>query len=76
MAKAYLRIDVESGKERQVRDALRKVSAVTGADLTAGDQDIICVVEGPDYKDVLEIVVEQLRPMEGIVRTLTNLVLE
>jgi DNA-binding Lrp family transcriptional regulator len=76
MAKAYLRINVTSGQERRVRDRLRKIRAVKSADLTAGDQDIICVVEAPTYDRVLKIVVEKLRTIKGITKTSTNLVLE
>lgn len=76
MAKAYLKIDVASGQERQVRNRLRRIRAVKSADITAGDQDIICVVEARTYEGVLKVVVEKLRTIKGITRTSTNLVLE
>ena len=44
-------------------------------DLTAGEQDIMAIVEAETYEDLLQIVVGQIRPMSGIERTVTNLAL-
>lgn len=76
MARAYLRISVETGKERSVRDALLKIGGVRSADLTSGDQDIISLVEGESYEGILTLVVGEVRKVEGIRSTVTNLVLE
>lgn len=76
MAKAYLKIKVEAGVERDVCSALRKLQQVTSADLTTGDQDIIAIVEAPSYEILLKAVVEELRGINGIASTSTSLVLE
>ena len=76
MAKAYLKIDVEAGKEKEVRDALLKIKGVKAADLTAGDQDIIAVVEGKTTDSVMKMVIGELRRVRGIEKTITNLVLD
>ncbi|HUU44039.1 MAG TPA: Lrp/AsnC ligand binding domain-containing protein [Planctomycetota bacterium] len=74
MARAYLKIWVESGREGGVREALLGIAGVQAVDLTAGEQDIIAVVEADTYEDLLQIVLGQIRPMKGIQRTVTNLV--
>ena len=65
-----------AGKERAVRGALKRVRAVKAADLTAGEQDIIAVIEAKSYEVILKTVVSKLRGIKGIQSTSTSLVLE
>ena len=76
MAKAYLKISVETGMEREVCEALRKVPEVKTADLTTGDQDIIAMLEASSYETLLKIIVEEMRRIRGVSSTSTSLVLE
>lgn len=76
MARAYLKIKVQMGKERAVRDALLHFSEVKSADLTTGDQDILVLVEADSYEDILLAVVDRLRALKGVKNTVTDLVLE
>lgn len=76
MAKAYLRIIVEAGKERQVRDALRNISCVKSADLTTGEQDVIALIEAQNVEDLLKAVVDNVRKTPGVRETVTNLIME
>ena len=76
MAKAYLRIIVEAGKERQVRDALRSISGVKSADLTTGEQDVIVLIEAQSVEDLLKAVVDNVRKTPGVRETVTNLIME
>ena len=76
MAMAYLRVWVFSGKEAAVQAALRKVKGVKSAHLTAGDQDVMVLLEGKSYEDILCTVLQRVRGIEGIRGTATNLVLE
>ncbi len=76
MAKAYVKIWVEGGKEDAVRDALLASDSVSVADITAGEQDIICLIESRSYETLLHLVVKQIRKIPGVLKTSTNLVLE
>jgi len=76
MAEAYLKIKVEMGKERSVRDALLKFDEVKRADLTTGEQDILALIKASSYEDILGVVVDRLRALKGVVSTETNLILE
>ncbi|MBE0479188.1 Lrp/AsnC ligand binding domain-containing protein [Candidatus Aerophobetes bacterium] len=76
MARAYLKISVEMGKERAVRDALLHFSEVKSADITTGDQDILVLVEADTYEDILLAIVDRLRALKGVKDTVTDLVLE
>ena len=76
MARAYLKISVTPGLEITVRDAITRIKGVVSADVTTGEQDIICLVEAPSYDSLLSTVMSQLRKIEGIERTATNFVIE
>ena len=76
MARAYLKIKTEMGKERGLRDILLRFTEVKSADLTTGDQDILVLVEADNYEDILSAVVDRLRSLKGVVSTVTDLVLE
>ncbi len=76
MARAYLKINVEPGKERVVKNQLLERKNVVQADLTSGEQDIIALIEGDNYEQLMDFVITELRPIDGIIKTVTNLVLE
>ena len=76
MAKAYLRIKVEMGRERGVRDALLNFEEVETAELTTGDQDVLVLIKADSYDDILQVVIDRLRTIKGITDTTTDLVLE
>ncbi len=76
MAKAYLKIKVEMGRERAVRDAVLTFQEVKTADLTTGDQDVLVLIEADSYDDILEGLIDRFRTIKGVTNTTTNLVLE
>ncbi|TET27064.1 Lrp/AsnC family transcriptional regulator [Candidatus Aerophobetes bacterium] len=76
MAKAYLKIKVEMGRERAVRDALLTFEEVKAAEVTTGDQDVLALVEADSYDDILQVVIDRLRTIKGVTGTTTDLVLE
>jgi DNA-binding Lrp family transcriptional regulator len=76
VAKAYVKIWVKAGKEREVRDQLLDFDQVMTADITAGEQDILSLIEAPSYENLLDLVMKKLRCIEGVDKTVTNLILE
>ena len=76
MARAYLRISVDAGREQAVLKALRKIKGVRSADLTSGEQDVIALIEANSYDALLDLVVKKVRAVRGLRSTATSLVLE
>lgn len=76
MAKAYLKIDIEAGKEKEVRDALRKISRVKSVDFVTGTQDILALVEGTSYEEIVTKILAEIRKVKGINKTVTDFVFE
>ena len=75
MAAAYVKLCTQAGAERAVKAALLRTKGVRRADLTAGPQDIIALVEAASYERGLSIILTGVRKIKGVVRTETNLVL-
>ena len=76
MAKALIRICVVVGKERKIRDSLRKLKEVKMAEITAGEQDVVAIVEGKSFEDILKTVTSKVRKNDGIKITWTNFILD
>ena len=76
MPKALIRICVQVGKERKLRDSLRKLKEVKMAEITAGEQDVIAIVEGKSFEAILKTVTAKIRKNEGIKITWTNFILD
>lgn len=76
MAKAYVKVWVQPGMEKEVQRELLDVDEFMTADITAGEQDMICLVEAGSYDELLTTVMAKLRAMKGVTRTVTNLILE
>jgi DNA-binding Lrp family transcriptional regulator len=68
---AYLLINTETGKEGSVVEALRKINGVRHAHIVTGLHDAICYVEAPELKDLKKIIIEEIRGIDGISRTVT-----
>ncbi|MHC5059255.1 MAG: Lrp/AsnC ligand binding domain-containing protein [Planctomycetota bacterium] len=76
MARAFVRICITPGFEVKIRDALRTLPEVVSADVTAGEQDLIALIKGNSFEDILNTVVTKVRSREGIKITWTNFILE
>lgn len=76
MAKAYLKIDIETGRETDVKAALKKISGVKSADFVTGTQDLLALVEGKNYEEIVTKTLEEIRRVKGIKKTVTDFVFE
>ncbi|MEM2940079.1 MAG: Lrp/AsnC ligand binding domain-containing protein [Thermoproteota archaeon] len=70
--KAYLLIVCEVGLEREIEEAIKKVSNVTNVDGVYGEYDIIVTAQVSDIKQ-LDQVVTEVRRIKGVLRTMTLL---
>lgn len=76
VSKAYVKIWVKAGKEKDVQDQLLSFDQVQTADITAGEQDLLSLVEAASYEALLDLVMKKLRSIEGVEKTVTNLIYE
>ena len=71
--KAYILIETDVGKSRDVASDLRGLTGVTTVDAVTGPYDIIAVVEAPDLNAVGDLVTSRIHTISGIARTVTCL---
>jgi DNA-binding Lrp family transcriptional regulator len=72
---AYLLINVATGSELQVADDLRKVDGVSGVRVVTGLHDVIAYVEADSLEMLKQEIIEQIRKVPGIQRTITCIAL-
>lgn len=76
MARAYVRICIDPGFEKKIKEDLTQCPEVLSAELTAGEQDMIVYVEGENYEAILDFVIKKIRRKAGVKITWTNFVVE
>ena len=74
-AKAYVLIEAQVGKTKQVVEAIRKLQRVVSVDAVTGPYDAIAIIQGETLNDIGELIVSKVHPVAGISRTVTCLAL-
>ncbi len=72
-AKAFVLIETEVGKTRDVLIALQKLKGVLSVDTVTGPYDIITILQGDSLNDIGDLVTGKIHPIPGISRTVTCL---
>ena len=75
-AKAYVLIEAQVGKTKQVIEAIRRLQGVVSVDAVTGPYDAIAVVQGETLNGIGELIVSKVHPIGGISRTVTCLALK
>lgn len=75
MPKAFILIDVKPGTESQVQNKVSEIYGVNMCYQTTGDHDLIAFVEAEPY-EAFATIVAQIRGVEGVNHTETELVLK
>ena len=73
--KAYVLIETEVGKTKQVVEAIGRLQRVVSVDTVTGPYDAIAIVQGETLNDIGDLVVKKMQPLAGISRTVTCLAL-
>jgi DNA-binding Lrp family transcriptional regulator len=73
---AYLLINTANGMEVKVVNSLRKIKGVQHAHVVTGLHDVICFVSGRDLNAVKKIIMQGIRGVKGIQRTVTCFALD
>ena len=70
-ARAYILIETQVGRSRDVVSALRALSGVPSADIITGSYDIIALVEAADMVSMAAVVTSHIQVISGVSRTIT-----
>ena len=73
LAKAFVLIETEVGKSKEVITSLRQLNKVKSVDMVTGPYDIIAIIEAGSLTDIGDLVTGKIHPIPGISRTVTCL---
>ncbi|MBU4485503.1 MAG: Lrp/AsnC ligand binding domain-containing protein [Candidatus Delongbacteria bacterium] len=71
MTGAYLLINTQSGKDMDALAKLKKIKGVSQAHICTGLHDIICYIEEKDLKTMGHIILDKVRKIDGVTKTVT-----
>ena len=71
VARAYILIETQVGKSRDVIAALRALSNVSYVDIITGEFDMIALVEASDMVAMADLVTGVVQSTPGVTRTIT-----
>lgn len=71
MVQAYILIQTEVGKARDVAGAILDVPGVVRVDAVTGPYDVVVLTEAPSVDDLGRMIVSKVQLVPGITRTLT-----
>ncbi len=71
MVQAYVLIQTDSGRASEVAHAIGAINGVDSSEAVTGPYDVIVAVRASDVDALGHLVVTEIQPVPGIVRTLT-----
>lgn len=71
MVQAYILIQTEVGKARDVAAEIRKIDGVVRVDAVTGPYDVIVLGEARNVDELGKMIVSKVQLVSGITRTLT-----
>jgi len=76
LAIAFVLINVDAGKEREIIQQLKAIGNVTGVYFVYGVYDIVVKVEAQSQKQLKETITWKIRQLEGIRSTQTLMAMD
>ncbi|MBI5587180.1 MAG: Lrp/AsnC ligand binding domain-containing protein [Deltaproteobacteria bacterium] len=73
---AYVFIECEHAKSREVMAALMKIGGVKEAKIVTGPYDLIALVAASNFKVLGDVVISKIQSINYVKRTLTNVIIE
>lgn len=74
-ARAYVLVEVDSGRIADVIGALRTIQGVSSVDAVTGPYDIIATLQTSDPRHIGRLVMHEIQGIEGLKRTVTCIVI-
>jgi DNA-binding Lrp family transcriptional regulator len=71
VVQAYILIQTEVGKARDVAVTIREISGVIRVDAVTGPYDVIVLTEARSVDELASMIISRVQSVSGITRTLT-----
>ena len=69
--KAFILIETQVGRVKEVTSELRRLEGVVSCDVITGPFDVIALIESDDMASVADLVTGQVQSVHGVIRTIT-----
>jgi DNA-binding Lrp family transcriptional regulator len=69
--RAFILIETQVGRARQVAEALGSFDGVLSADVVTGTFDVVALIEAPDMTAIADLVTGRVQGIRGVLRTIT-----
>ncbi len=73
---AYVFIECEHAKSKEVLDNLLKIGGVKEARIVTGPYDLIALVAASNFKVLGDVVITKIQSINYVKRTLTNVIID
>ncbi len=73
---AYIFIECEHARSKEVQEALLKVGGVKEARIVTGPYDIVALVAASSFKVMGEVVLQKIQAIKHVKKTLTNVIMD
>ncbi|MBI5469368.1 MAG: Lrp/AsnC ligand binding domain-containing protein [Deltaproteobacteria bacterium] len=73
---AYVFIECEHARSKEVLDALVKIGGVRDARIVTGPYDLIALVAASNFKVLGDVVISKIQSINYVKRTLTNVIID
>ncbi|MDP2690492.1 MAG: Lrp/AsnC ligand binding domain-containing protein [Deltaproteobacteria bacterium] len=73
---AYVFIECEHAKSKQVLEKIAKIAGVERANIVTGPYDLIAIVTASNFKVLGDVVISKIQSEEHVKKTLTNVIVE
>jgi len=73
---AYVFIECEHAKAREVMKTILKIGGVKEVRIVTGPYDLIALVAASNFKVLGDVVLSKIQAVESVKRTLTNVIME
>ncbi len=74
--KAYVLIETQVGKTKEVVEAIRRLKGVASVACVTGPYDAIAIIQGKTLTEIGDLLAAKVHPINGVSRTVTCLALE
>lgn len=71
MVQAYILVQTEVGRARDVALTIADIAGVVNVDAVTGPYDVVVLTEAPTVDELGHMVVSKVQAVQGITRTLT-----
>lgn len=73
---AYVFIECEHAKSKEVLEGLLKIAGVEMARIVTGPYDLIALIQASNFKILGDVVISRIQAVKHVKRTLTNVIIE